>query len=104
MNYQQAKEKLKDKIPVNFENIAMHEFGKYDKNSNGHIEGPELLSLLQDMAQFFGFDPNEVENNEFIKKSLLSEIDVDNDKKITFKEFQQYFLMVYSKEHFIDHN
>jgi Ca2+-binding EF-hand superfamily protein len=102
MNYDQTKEKLKDKIPANFENIAMHEFGKYDKNSNGCIEGAELIPLLKDMAVFFGFDSNEVESNESIRKSLLSEIDNDNDKKITFKEFKFYFLMVYSKQHFID--
>ncbi len=102
MNYEQAKSKLKDKLPVNFENIIMHEFGKYDSNSNGYIEGLELKSLLRDMALFFGFDPNEVERDESIKKSLLSEIDVDSDKKITFNEFKQYYLMVYSKEHFLD--
>jgi len=102
MNYDQTKEKLKDKIPANFENIAMHEFGKYDKNSNGCIEGAELIPLLKDMALFFGFDPKEVESNDLIRKSLLSEIDVDNAKKVTYKEYKFYFLMVYSKKHFID--
>jgi len=101
-NYDETKKNLQDKIPRNFENIAMHEFGKYDINSNGYIEGNELFSLLKDMAVFFGFDPNEVETNESLRKSLLSEIDVNNDKKVTYKEFKVYYLIKYSKEHFIE--
>ncbi len=102
MNYEKTIFELRGKIPANFENIVMAEFGKYDKNKNGYIEGEELNSLLGDMATFFGFIPDEVINNESMRKSMLNEIDINNDKRINYKEFQTYYIIVYSKEKLLD--
>lgn len=100
--YSETKKKLKDKLPMNFENIAMKEFSKFDKDKNGYIAGNEIIALLKNMAVHYGFNPEDLESNEQLQRSLLSEIDQNTDKMISYDEFKVYFLINYSKNKFLN--
>ena len=92
---QEEKNKTKNCFPPNFEKIATREFKKYDTNGNGVIEKKELNLLCKGMAIEFGFEVNEFEKNTYLKKSLMEEIDGNDDDRITFEEFKKYFTNIY---------
>lgn len=88
-------EDFKDLLPENFDQIALEEFRKYDYNHNGIIEKKELILLYRGLAESFGMNKNDVDHDHNLQKSLMEEIDMDNDKKITFEEFKKFFARVY---------
>lgn len=80
-------------LPKNFSNIVMKEFSKYDKNKNGFIEGDELIPLINNIADFYKFKLEEIEDK--FANSVLGTIDLNNDKKISYQEFKEYFIHFY---------
>ena len=50
MIYGRTKKELQNKLPKNFDRLAMNEFKKIDINSNGHIKGDQIILLLKIMG------------------------------------------------------
>jgi Ca2+-binding EF-hand superfamily protein len=87
-------EKYKSSLPDNFEELARMEFYKYDADKNGYIEKKELERLLKQIAVFLGIKQKDVAKQE-IRLILMEEFDTNQDGKISFSEFLNYFAMVY---------
>jgi Ca2+-binding EF-hand superfamily protein len=87
-------EKYKSSLPENFEELARMEFNKYDSDQNGYIEKKELERFLKQVAVFLGIKQKDVAKQE-IRLVLMEEFDMNQDGKISFSEFLNYFAMVH---------
>ena len=75
-------------------------FDKYDTNSSGTIEKPELKALLMDMVSDMYGETESTKKAEFdeimnvMVGQMMKSMDQNHDSEITWNEFKSHFAMI----------